>query len=535
MYRILIVDDEIYAVKGIVDAVDWKKLDILEVYEAYNANEAKAILSEEQIDLMICDIQMPVTSGLSLLEWANGEHPDLKTVFLTCHAEFNYAQKAMQLGSRDYLLKPVIYENLEEVIMKNLIEINEKRRSNTQTETFRKYYELWHEQKPELIQSFWRDIMSRSGDNQKGKFEQVIRAYDLPLTHPLLLILLSIEQWGKHLSAFDEELMNYALRKAAEEVIIPDCPGHVMEDDLGNILIIGYLPEDESFDREKWKQRCEEYIQACQLYFTCRLSCYVANAASIDVVGHNYHELLELEFSNAARQHQVLFHLDREKSNPHSEGISFLNWTESLEMGDFPSIEELAYETYEWIREQNGKKESLSKVYHGLLQVVYFVLLRKGISPDVLSGDIITIDPSEATRSSAHLKQWIEQIVKAVIALTDPRTEDSQSNEIVQKVQRYVKENLQDEITRDELSAYVHLNPSYLSRLFRLKTGLSISEYILRERMTKAAELLVLTNGTISNIAKSLGYDNFSYFSKMFKKVHRITPQEYRKSHLSNV
>ncbi|NQX58685.1 response regulator transcription factor [Paenibacillus qinlingensis] len=531
MYQVLIVDDEIYAVKGIVDGIGWEHLAIAEVHEAYNAQQAKKILQEHPIDVMICDIEMPVMNGLSLLEWANTEFPDLKTVFLTSHAEFSYAQRAMQLGSKDYMLKPVIYEEMEEVIAKNLKELQDKRNHSSQTETFKKYYQLWHEQKPEWVQTFWRDVMNGTGDWKQQKLEQAIRAYDLPLSEKdhLRLILLSIEEWTKPLNAHDEELMGYALRKAAEEIIIPDQAGHIIEDELGNLIIIIYL-RDHVEKGDSWKLRCEAYMEACQQYFFCHVSCYIGNVSAIAEMSLRYHELLEMEFRNVTRHHQVIVHAEHVSQQPQSEQMSFLKWTESLESGNLEQIKGYMAETYDWIRDHQGRKEALTTVFHGVLQVVYYVLLRKGISPDTLSRQGVASDPQEVTRSSVHVQMWMEGMIKAVLSLTDPGSEDQQANSIVLQIQSYIHQHINQDITRDDLSALVHLNPSYLSRLFRLKTGTSITEYMLHERMNRASDLLASTQDTISSIAMSLGYDNFSYFSKMFKKVHNVTPQEFRRA-----
>jgi two-component system response regulator YesN len=532
MYRVLVVDDEIYAVKGMIDGVDWNRLGVVLVHEAYRAQEAKAILDSEPVDLMICDIEMPEENGLELLAWAREKHPELETIFLTCHADFGYAQQAVQLGSRDYLLKPVMYDELEDVLARNLERVRKKRNESEETERFKKYYRLWHQQRPELINMFWRDVMSRGGEKKKKKLEQVLQACELPLEgkENLLLILLSVEEWSKPLSAFDEELMGYALRKAAEEVIIGEHAGHVIEDEFGNSIVILYVQGKENPGQEEWKRRCEAYIQACRTYFFCRLSCYIGEVLSFDDVNAGYHGLLEMEYHNVSEHNRVLFYKDRLNSGGAEEQVSFLHWTEWLECGDMERLDTLVNETFEWIRSRQGKGEWLTKVYHGVLQVVYYVLLRKGLTPEILYEQGLPSDPSEATRSSVHLRQWIEQMIGAVVGLPEPEQRGRQVNSIVREIQTYIGGHLDQELTRDDLSAHVHLNASYLSRLFRKETGMSLSDYILQERMRKAAELLTATDESVSSIAIRLGYDNFSYFAKMFKKVYRMTPQEYRKT-----
>ncbi|GGA03993.1 hypothetical protein GCM10008018_57410 [Paenibacillus marchantiophytorum] len=69
MSRILLVDDEIYAIEGLKYNLEWESLGFTEVLEAYNIDMAKKIIAEHPIDIMICDIEMPNGNGLQLMEW----------------------------------------------------------------------------------------------------------------------------------------------------------------------------------------------------------------------------------------------------------------------------------------------------------------------------------------------------------------------------------------------------------------------------------------------------------------------------------
>lgn len=72
MANILIVDDERYAIEGIVRGIEWKEIGITGVYEAQCATEAMDIINMHDIDVIICDIEMPGTNGLELIKWARG-------------------------------------------------------------------------------------------------------------------------------------------------------------------------------------------------------------------------------------------------------------------------------------------------------------------------------------------------------------------------------------------------------------------------------------------------------------------------------
>lgn len=101
----------------------------------------------------------------------------------------------------------------------------------------------------------------------------------------------------------------------------------------------------------------------------------------------------------------------------------------------------------------------------------------------------------------------------------------------IEKAIIYIKRNLSKNISRTEVAREVYLNEEYFSRLFRQKTGATFKDYVLMEKMQEAKKLLRQSKFSVGIIASKVGYDNFSHFSKMFKKITDKTPQEYRKEY----
>ncbi len=114
--NLLIVDDEIITVKGILKGVNWEALSFDQVFSCTSAKEAKVFFQENAIDILLSDIEMPQESGLKLLEWVRENGYDTECVFLTCHDKFDFAQRALKLDGLDYLLKPVPYEDLQQIL-----------------------------------------------------------------------------------------------------------------------------------------------------------------------------------------------------------------------------------------------------------------------------------------------------------------------------------------------------------------------------------------------------------------------------------
>lgn len=118
--KLLLVDDEIYAIQGILDDVKWESFPIDEVLTANSCQQAIEIIRKNKIDIMICDIEMPSRSGIDLVRWVrqqDGEEP-IQCIFLTCHPDFKFAQQAVQLECLDYVLKPASTEQLHGCIQK---------------------------------------------------------------------------------------------------------------------------------------------------------------------------------------------------------------------------------------------------------------------------------------------------------------------------------------------------------------------------------------------------------------------------------
>lgn len=114
----LVVDDDYYVVTALEKKIDWKLLGIENVYTANNVAQAREILQEHPVQILISDIEMPQGSGLELLAWIREEQYAVQAIFLTNYADFNYAQKAIELQSFEYFLKPIEFDKLMLIIQK---------------------------------------------------------------------------------------------------------------------------------------------------------------------------------------------------------------------------------------------------------------------------------------------------------------------------------------------------------------------------------------------------------------------------------
>ena len=103
-------------------------------------------------------------------------------------------------------------------------------------------------------------------------------------------------------------------------------------------------------------------------------------------------------------------------------------------------------------------------------------------------------------------------------------------SDVVFKVAEYVKNRFAEKLSLDEIAEHVSLSKSYLSRIFKEETGESLSSYINKVRIDKA-KLMLLDNGcALVNVASLCGFEDQSYFTKVFKRLVGVSPKRYRES-----
>ena len=104
----------------------------------------------------------------------------------------------------------------------------------------------------------------------------------------------------------------------------------------------------------------------------------------------------------------------------------------------------------------------------------------------------------------------------------------SKSGELTKKAIRYISKNYASNLTLNQVADHVHLNPAYFSSLFKQSTGSSFKEYLNMVRIEESKRLLSNTDYSIMDISQAVGFEDQSYFTKIFKKYTGLTPREYR-------
>lgn len=532
MTRLLIVDDEVHAVEGIKAAVNWNKLGITEVLTAYNIYQAKQFYdAKDPIDIMLCDIEMPMGSGLDLLSWVKEHYPDTESIFLTCHADFHYAKQAVQLGSFDYLLKPIPIPELECIIAKAIDKKTEESKKSMNSQ----YGQYWIQHQPLLIERFWLDILNRSISSRPDSIREAAAVRNIPYTEQMTFIpiLIVVKRWHKSLNMRDEKILEYALRNSAEELLLKlGSYGQLLPFGQGSLLAILSIDPWTNNEEIQLRQNCEVFIRSCREYFYCDLSCYVGRPAKAHELPAMTDRLQAKDRNNVALDNLVQL-LDGQVEAPaalHEPELQV--WSLLLKEG---STEKLASEVARYLEGPTQvmglDAKRLHQFHQDFLQMVYSFLQSKGIQARQLFSDDESMEMSlHASRSVRDMIIWCRHIIAKAkeYVLTIEHSES-----VVDRVTAYIAQHIDSTMQREDIAKHVYLNPDYLDRIVKKELGFSVTEYVVRQRIEVARKLLSNTNLPVSAVAIQVGITNFSHFSRLFKKYTNRNPLEFRQEEQS--
>lgn len=127
----MLADDEVNILNNLRTVVPWEEFGIDIVGMAKDGEDALQIFRESQPEFILCDIRMPGMDGIELIEQINQEDAQCEIVMLTGHKDFEYMRSSIRSGVRDYLLKPIDYEELQEVVERAAADIRMKQLKNT--------------------------------------------------------------------------------------------------------------------------------------------------------------------------------------------------------------------------------------------------------------------------------------------------------------------------------------------------------------------------------------------------------------------
>lgn len=203
-------------------------------------------------------------------------------------------------------------------------------------------------------------------------------------------------------------------------------------------------------------------------------------------------------------------------------------WKELLSQNKLSQLETAAlHHLLQLGHSQNTKSEALRAFYETFLNLLKTSLEESGETEALTV--FLSQCTAEAEERSCSSVSALSKWVPGILALfQNCRQNTADTDNAIATVKAYIYSHLDEKLDRDMLAARVYLSPDYLSHCFKQQTGLSLTNYIIEERIQEAKRLLQDKHKNIRDIAIACGFQNISYFTRQFKKSTGMTPREYR-------
>lgn len=526
--NILIVDDENYVIDSIKKNICWDRLPVTKIYTANSMQQAQTIVEMIPIGIIISDIVMPQGTGLDFVDWVREQAYPTQVIFLTSYAEFEFVKKAIALESVDYLLKPIDFEKLSEVLDKAV----EKCEMQQKFKEYQTGCEKWDLNKRLVHENFLKDVLI---DQYTVLDFPAFEHLDYTMEDIFIPLYLHCYDSGRTSENWDESILEFIIRNVLGELV----------EDMGFEVEIVY-PElryryvailrkkdcrnKERADTDKLPEIMEMFLAWAKGKLKKDIWFGAGNQVSLEHLSDSFAALTKMREENLAVWNCVMCveyyeHKEIEYQNPHLQ-----MWKTLLEE---KKTEDLISCMYAYLEQMEQEVmitlESLKKFRMDVVQMIYSYLAVQEVTAHLLFG----VKESEQAYLMAvdgiwGAKEFVSHYVKKAVNHIGFVQE---ATSVVDELRRYIDMHYQEDIRRSDLADLVYLNTDYISRIFKKETGISISNYLIQKRVEVAKKLLTQSKLPINTVSIHVGYSNFSYFTKMFRENAGCSPLEYRRNY----
>lgn len=540
MNRLLIVDDETVIADGLYEV--FGKFDPeLDVVKAYSAFEALDIMKRTRIDIVLSDIRMPGMDGLELMERIVREWPHCKIIFLTGYEDFDCVYKAIQKPGVSYILKTEGYGKVKEKVREAMEEIGEElRMKQVEMESEERLNALETLMQGEYVRHLIRG--TRSLDELAADFRQL----NIPLDpeKPVIPVLATFRIPAGKESVAGRQQAALAVIRLARAFLKVKVRQMAVPDRYQDVLWLIQPKEDAASDEAAVRHLAGifEWVErACSDSLGIQPAVTLADGAvPWAALAETYERIRQAQSARAGDGALMVQTVPVRQRQPRTGG--------GAERFDSRDLLEQA----EWldIHLESGRREEFFAVFDRLADRVagaadpsaamacyYAVAL-------VLLGQINRTVPGEKAARPVNLNKLMRleehpsradgfaYLRKTAEWLFSERQsgEQKRAEQVADRMRAFIEEHLHDDLSLVRLADRFHFNPSYLSRMFKQECGVNLSDYLDERRLLKAKELLRDRNLKIAEVGAKVGYHAPHSFTRFFKKMTGLSPQEYRDS-----
>lgn len=473
MYKLVIADDESMIRKGLSNSINWKELGFELVACFEDGTDILEYVKTHPVDVILSDIVMCNISGLDVAKKIYEDRLPIKIILMSGYQDFKFAHDAIRYQVFDYLLKPIANTEIIKKfkLLKDVLDIN----NNVKLEQSKKDNEI-----SECISDMQAILMKRIWNCQyldKRIIQLISSAINLELSNEDNLVVFMFQCVNRN------DTVKELIKTRQKDLWQIKCLISIIDD--GHIL--GVLYDSKKSDENK----------------------QIRNA--LELLSDENHSFLFVKKKHISLQ-------TNDVSMETKDIIEFIKnavlYLQSLDKSE--SISDFSLELPNYL--ENDFKVQILRL---VMEIFVRRLNSVGISDDLFQHlfDNFKID--------TEIKNTLEFLYNKLVDIQNGPFNDNYDFAI-EKVRRYIKSHLHEDISVNALAEMVHLNSAYFGRYFKKVTFMSVRQYIYENRMKLAIELLAQKKYTVVEIAKIVGYD-FKYFFPLFKKYTGYTPKEYLK------
>ncbi|SDW79100.1 response regulator [Paenibacillus sp. CF384] len=533
--KVLLVDDEQHITRNLEKVIPWSMLGLEVTGTAKNGVEALELLREKPADLILCDIRMPVMDGLELVRQIRERGMVCDVIMLSGYQDFSYTRSAIQYGVKDYILKPIPYDELTGVIARVMSEQRNKRQQMKEEQ--RKLDRMIDLVNEKILYDVLMDYTDITPDNW------LMAGQEQLLGEPqYTLLVLDIDAGSADARDWREwpdkerKIWNFAVCNVLRETLQLDGLHHAviqMRDGEWCVLIRGEKaaasgdgsPEARDLQVKQWAEM---------------LLASVRKNAKLQLHAGIYDKMTAMnKLSSAYKTVQRGMQLSTESvpiavygselAGGFDAGRTLWDIAERLigamKRGDAVGVEGEQKRLAEQLHKAGGSAEGRLK------PMLHFLALH--LMRELKEADLLQREQEEAMWRKMDLHFGVKDLFAAIRQASSEgvaRSTDKRkhSERQMTDAKQFMDRHLFRDLSVEEAATYVGLSTSHFSLLFKQTYGETFIEYITRQRMEKAKSLLLDTPKSVALIAKEVGYAERRYFTKVFMKYAGQKPTDYR-------
>lgn len=525
MYNVVIADDESIIREGIAGMVPWENLGFSLAAMAENGVDALHKAKIHQPDLIITDIRMPQMDGLDLIKKIRRVLPDCKIIILSGHGEFEYAKRALQLGVTDFLLKPIdfviLYEVLEKVKQELCRQLSEKNQMNL----------LKHQVEEEKKRK--QQMVLRRYIERKASWQEVLK--ELPKIKDSVGycagILIQVDNFDHLTSSMNEEGI-FTFTQELEQRLLDQAGAdtYVIENDPSRyfILFFGEQKEEMLFQIKLYIHKLRG--AKLRVEFTTITSSLVDGPSACRRCLEQVKSCMDRTFLLGPAQDLCAEDAPADIPVSLPSEIDMRSLIQVISEFRIDKIQGSLDEITSHIR----KTANHSYLYTSMLVSFVYGEAMKLLAEMHCPIQSILADPMKeyhkimACQSLDRMMEQLMVVLKRICLFLEENAGASQDT--VEYAKTYIKEHYSNaKLSLDMVASAAGISPTYLSALFKQNAGKSFVSYLTETRLSHARRLLQGGDYRSYEVAYMCGYDNPTYFSTIFKRYAGISPSAYRK------